>query len=141
ACCGPRGRRQHSGGAARVRRHVRQGAVDERHLDRGVRLARQLLERHEPDLRRHDRRNPLYVRLSRRAKIVASCQLPVTSYQLPVASYQLPVASQLVTVHGNRGLGTGDRKLETGNWRLETGNWLVLTVRNKRVDRAVRRSS
>ena len=56
-----------AGGAARLRRRDRQGALEQREGDDDVRVAGQLLERAGPGLRRHARRHAVRVRVPRRA--------------------------------------------------------------------------
>ena len=71
-------RRGRAGRPACARRQDRQAAVGQQARDEDRRVAGQLLERDEPDLRRHHRRHAPRLRLPRRAAI-AAMQLPVTS--------------------------------------------------------------
>ena len=59
-----------AGGALCLRRRLGQGALEQRQVDDNLCVARQLLERLEPGLRRHQRRDRSRVRLPRRAAVV-----------------------------------------------------------------------
>ena len=59
-----------AGGALCLRRRIRPGALEQRHVDDDLCVARQLLERLEPGLRRHERRDCSRIWFPRRAAVV-----------------------------------------------------------------------
>ena len=77
-----------AGGALCLRRRLGQGALEQRQIDDDLCVTRQLLERLEPGLRRHRRRDRSRVRLPRRASVVDFARVHAAVYAFARAALQ-----------------------------------------------------